>query len=85
MRVIEGMAVQPLYLLGTNVRERVLAEYIPESPKYDNDTESQTASMAGAVIFYLLLFALIVKVVKRCLRRHQQFGVTSDAAHSSEV
>ncbi|MHB1082294.1 MAG: hypothetical protein ACYC67_23085 [Prosthecobacter sp.] len=78
MRVIEGIAVQPLYLLGTNVRERVLAEYIPESPKYDHTPESQTASMVGAVIFYLLLCTLIVKVVKRRLGRHRQFTTTNE-------
>lgn len=84
MRVIEGMASQPLYLLGTNVRERVLAEYIPESPKYDRESESQTASIAGAVIFYVLLFTLIIKVVNRRIGRNSQPNTTTGAAHSGD-
>ncbi len=83
MRVIEGVASQPLYLLGTNVRERVLAEYIPESPKYDHEPESQTASIAGAVIFYVILFTLVIKVVKGHIGRKAQPDAAG-VAHSGD-
>ncbi len=64
MRFTEGVASQPLRLLGTRVRERLSAEYIPEAPRYDQQSESQISFIFGAMTFYLLIIGVAVRAYK---------------------
>lgn len=67
-RYCEGVITPPMSLLGSSMSNRLLAEYIPESPRYDKLTESKTIYNLGLFTFYFLLIILLIKQVAKIKR-----------------
>ncbi len=59
-RFLEGFFSPPSRLTGVTFQKRLLAEYFPESPRYDNDAASEAATVAGIAFFYVTIIALLI-------------------------